>query len=116
MHKVSSLITGAVILLLVGMLAWNAEATSLTAVVGVEPGNPLIEKVACNAADDLCDIGKQMTCTPGGPDPQCACIECEPKFDAALCPKFTRCNCKPGRLVNSLMVVFATAPNSGGHA
>ncbi len=95
MHKVSSLITGAVILLLVGMLAWNAEATSLTAVVGVEPGNPLIEKVACNAADELCDIGKQMSCTPGGPDPQCACIQCDTS-GKVLCPKFPRCYCNPG--------------------
>jgi hypothetical protein len=92
MRKVSSLITGAVILLLVGMLAWSAEATSLTTVVGVEPGNPLVEQAVCSEADGSCDEGNQ-------------------DMRKVLCPKMPSCPCKPGISCQRSDGIWCYCPN-----
>src|SRR5512136_174175 len=49
MRRIAIGITGVVVLLLAGIFAWNAKATSLTGIVSVHPGlnYSLVEKAAC---------------------------------------------------------------------
>jgi len=49
MRKLAIGITGAVALLLAGILAWNAEATTLTSVATAHPATnfSLVEKAGC---------------------------------------------------------------------
>ena len=54
------------LLLIVGLSAWNAKAMPLTGIVGVQPKTySLLEKAACNEADPLCKQGAELTCSPG---------------------------------------------------
>jgi hypothetical protein len=95
MLKVSIGITGAVVLLLVGISAWNAKATPLSGIVGVQPKTtyPLLQKAACDEADSRCEKGKAWTCplAATGPDsPDCACLECD-SGEKARCPDKSIC-------------------------
>jgi hypothetical protein len=92
MRNVSLGITGAVVLLLVGISAWNAKATPLTGIVGVQPKTTyqLLEKAACDEADPLCKQGTELTCSPGATGPDCACLECG-SGGKTLCPNKSIC-------------------------
>jgi hypothetical protein len=97
MRKVLVAAAGAVALLFLGTIVWNAEAAPLSGLVGTKAGNALMEMVTCDAADDLCEKGQYLSCYPGGPGLECACQECS-KFDSSgvLCPRKPSCNCAPG--------------------
>ena len=101
MRMVSVAIIGAILLLLSGIFVWNAEASPLSGLVGVQPDTRSITMVGCEEADDLCGIGKEMICTPGGPDPQCACNNCEANV-TVRCPRYPACNCNPGTVCPGL--------------
>jgi hypothetical protein len=70
--------TGAVALLLAGILAWNAEATTLTGAITARPGTnySLVEKAGCwlPGLPGECDIGKHWVCSPRGH--HCRCAPC----------------------------------------
>jgi hypothetical protein len=73
-------ITGAVVLLLAGLSAWNAEATPLTGTMSVQPGTnySLVEKAECQGANVVCEAKKMVACNKGTPQPDCACVDCPP--------------------------------------
>ena len=113
MLKVTLRTAGALLLLLAVTLAWNARATVLMtstlahSVVGQIPTG--VEEVACDAADELCEQGKTLTCTPSpaqGKDPVCECsnVVCADNpaaigrcpNNAICCPRGTCCRCAIG--------------------
>jgi hypothetical protein len=63
MRKLAIVITGAVALMLAGILAWNAEATTLTSAATVHPAthSSLVEKAGCwlPGLPGECEIGQQ---------------------------------------------------------
>ena len=61
-------IIAAVTILFAGILAWNAEATTLTSATAVPPGTnfSLIEKAGCWLPGN-CDIGQYQVCDRRGP-------------------------------------------------
>jgi hypothetical protein len=67
-------ITAAVTLLLGGILAWNAEATTLTGATTVHPGTnfSLVEKAGCWFPGN-CKIGQTQICDRRG---RCRCTPC----------------------------------------
>ena len=66
MRKLAIAITGAVALLLAGVLAWNAEATTLTSVATAHPATnfSLVEKAGCwlPGLPGECELGQQKVC------------------------------------------------------
>jgi len=71
MRKMFIGMTTAAVLTFSGILAWNAEATSL-------PGNPgvnysLVEKAACGGRLGRCPTGQHWICASPH---NCACIPC----------------------------------------
>ena len=84
MRKLVIEVTGAVALLLAGILAWNAEATPLTGATTVRLGTKysLVEKAGCSEADQ-CPMGQEVWGTQKDP---IQCVSCTPlKFNMA-CP------------------------------
>jgi len=107
MRKVSIAITGAVILLLVGVLAWTADATPLAGTTGVQSGTySLIQKAGCNDPEDatICAEGTKVTCKarPEGTPAalRCYCESCSARSAAQaepiVCPCPRRTCCNPG--------------------
>ena len=100
MRKVVFGITGAVVLLLAGILAWgHADATPLTGTISVHPRTNYswVEKASCNAADQLCEKGKMLVCQKGTPDPNCKCEACtvgtpHARIRECGCPAQSCCN------------------------
>jgi hypothetical protein len=91
MRKMTIAIARAAILLLAGVFICNAEAATLSGIVGVQPSNALIEMVGCDKTDDpLCEPGKEISCTKGDAGPVCACLECD-SGEKALCPNTSIC-------------------------
>jgi hypothetical protein len=83
MRKVSVAIAGALVLLIVGILAWNAEATPLTGATPLHSAadSSLAEKIACRRQTPFsrCPLGQHWqagSCVP--------------------CPGFLACPCAPG--------------------
>ena len=92
MRKVAIGITGAVVLLLAGILAWNAEATTLTGATTFRAGTnySLIEKAGCSEADQ-CPIGQEVW---GTQEDHNKCVSCTPPpLDTANCHYV---HCGPG--------------------
>ena len=89
MRKLSFVITGAAILLLVGIFVWNAEATPLTgsAILHSAANASLVEKAACKRQGPFsrCPLGQQWTCTPQG----CGCDPCAQSLQGLTCPAGT---------------------------
>jgi hypothetical protein len=85
MHKVSTRVTWAVVLLFTGLLSWNAWGTVLTAVGPVDQAanHSLVEKAACGGLGMVarCPGGQHWRCF--GRD-NCKCVVC-PRFYFA-CP------------------------------
>jgi hypothetical protein len=78
MRKLAIGITGAVALLLAGILAWNADATTLTSAATVRPATNsfLVEKAGCwlPGLPGECEIGQQKVCNRFGN--RCHCAPC----------------------------------------
>ena len=78
MRKLAIGITGAVALLLAGILAWNAEATTLTTATAAHAGTnySLVEKAGCwlPGLPGECDIGMTHMCDRHG---HCKCVPCD---------------------------------------
>ena len=75
MRKLPMGISTAIALLLTGMLAWNAGATTLTGATAAHPGASysLVEKVGCRRSW-LCPMGEIRICSAPG---VCECVPCE---------------------------------------
>jgi hypothetical protein len=77
MRKTVMGITGTLTLLLAGLLAWNAEASSLTSSTTARPGAnySLVEKAGCwlPGLPGECEIGQQRMCDRHG---HCKCAPC----------------------------------------
>ena len=90
----------AVALVLMGLLAWGAQANAHVGILGTQLGaNDLfVQEAACDAADPLCDQGKELTCVPGSEPnhPDCSCSSCE---GFTVCPDTHNCapygQCRP---------------------
>jgi len=78
MRKLAIVITGAVALMLAGILAWNAEATTLTSAATVHraTNSSLVEKAGCwlPGWPGECEIGQQKVCNRFGN--RCHCAPC----------------------------------------
>ena len=74
MRKLSVGITAAVLLLLAGIFAWNAEATTLSGTVTVHPTTnlSLVQKAGCWLPGN-CNIGQTQICDRRG---RCKCKPC----------------------------------------
>jgi hypothetical protein len=103
MLKFASAIVVACLLLLAELLTVSPKAVALSGFLGVQPGSihSLMQKAGCDQADEDCEKGKEMVCTPGGPDPQCACDNCQVGVNVR-CPKFPACFCDPGTVCPGL--------------
>jgi hypothetical protein len=77
MRKLVIGIAAAAALLMVGAIAWNAEATTLTSSTTAHPGTnySLVEKAGCwlPGLPGGCDIGQQQVCDRHG---RCKCAAC----------------------------------------
>jgi hypothetical protein len=77
MRKVVFGLTGAVVLLVAGIFAWNAEATSLTGTIMVHPGHySLVEKAGCRRNGGFCPLGLRVKCSAGSQPGKCQCVPC----------------------------------------
>ena len=78
MRKLAIGITGIAALLLAGILAWSAEATTLTSAATVHPAtnSSLVEKAGCWLPESVgeCEIGQQKVCNRFGN--RCHCAPC----------------------------------------
>jgi hypothetical protein len=78
MRKLAIGITGAVALMLFGILAWSAEATTLTGAATVHPetSQSLVQKAACwlPGLPGECEIGQHKVCNRCGN--RCRCVPC----------------------------------------
>lgn len=100
MRKIVFGITGAVVLLLAGILTWNAEATGLIGATTVHTGtsHSLVEKAGCgeDEVDDVCEKGSMIACSKGTSpqSPNCTCDACPPgnTFPGCPCRAGTSCN------------------------
>ena len=103
MRKLAFVIAAVFSLLLAELVIANPQAAALSGIMGAKPGttHSLMQKAGCDEADELCEKGKEMICTPGGPDPQCGCDNCAVNL-VVRCPKFPTCNCNPGTLCPGL--------------
>ena len=92
MLKLACAITVAFLLLLAELVTANPEAAALSGIMGVKPGttHALIQKAACDVADDLCEKGKELSCAKGQAGPECACLECG-AGEHARCPVAGNC-------------------------
>ena len=92
MRKVSSAIAVAFLLLLAELVTVNPKAAALSGIAAIQPGSThsLIQNAACDAADDLCEKGKELSCAKGQAGPECACLECD-AGEHARCPVATIC-------------------------
>jgi hypothetical protein len=76
MRKLAIGITAAVELMLIGILAWNADATPLTGSTTVRPGTnySLVEKAGCKLLPGHCGVGKHKVCDRFSH--ACKCVPC----------------------------------------
>ena len=103
MCKLAFAIAAVFLLLLAELVTANPEAAALSGIMGVKPGttHSWVQQAACEEADEQCEKGKEMVCTPGGPDPQCACDSCQADI-RVRCPRYPVCNCDPGTICPGL--------------
>jgi len=87
MCKVAVDVTAAIVLLLVGLLPWNAEAAPFAGTTGFHVYS-LLEKAECKGENVICEAGKMLACSKGTSQPDCACIDCPPK-------NIHGCPCRP---------------------
>jgi hypothetical protein len=78
MRKLTIGIAGTAVLMLAGILAWNAEATPLTGATTVPaaPNQSLVQKAGCwlPGLPGECDIGQQRVCSAR--NHRCRCVPC----------------------------------------
>jgi hypothetical protein len=103
MRKLAIGITGAVALLLAGILAWNAQATPLigSTTLRSAASHSLVEKAACVHQGPLsrCPLGQHWNCGPQG----CGCVPCP---ESITCPPAKPYICK--RMVSGRPVYFCS--------
>jgi hypothetical protein len=101
MRKVAIGLTGAVLLLLAGLLASNTEATPLTGTMSVQPWTNYssVEKADCDKDDPICKKGMTLACNPGDPQPYCECNQEDCSPAESLCPSGYKCCVKLGRWI-----------------
>jgi len=103
MCKLAFAIAAVFLLLLAELVIANPEAAALSGIMDLKPGttHSLAQKAACEEANEQCEKGKEVVCTPGGPDPQCTCDSCQANI-TLRCPRYPACNCNPGTLCAGL--------------
>ena len=83
MRKVSVTIAGAVVFLLVGILAWNAEATPLS-------GSPILHSAASSS------LVEKAACRHQWPFSRCPLGQHWQAGQCVPCPGLVPCPCNPG--------------------
>src|SRR5262249_1351882 len=81
MHSASMAIAGGMVLLLVGMLTWNAEATPLAGTTSLQSNTSswIIKAKSCRENpdnDQMCEAGSGVSCTNQGGAADCKCVPC----------------------------------------
>ena len=109
MRKVSIVVTGVAVLLFVGILAWNAEATPLSGTTGFESGTySLVVKARCDDSvpnDKTCSREETVECTnERGSPPDCNCVSCKDLLTGAeqepAGDEVFACTCRSGTCCN----------------
>jgi hypothetical protein len=112
MLKLFSVIAVAVLLLLFEFFTWRPEASALIGTVGIQSVASYsdVEKAACDAADELCEKGKTLSCSPGKAGPECECAVCLSEGAAVICPRNPACCASPGTARVCPVIGFCFCP------
>jgi hypothetical protein len=116
MLKFASAIAVAFLLLLAELVTASPKAAALSGILGVQPGSSysLMQKANCDEADQLCEKGREISCTKGDTGPECACLECG-SGEHPVCPDPHNCApkdmCKP---CGGVMTCCKICTTSGG--
>jgi hypothetical protein len=86
---------GALVLLLTTLFTWNSQAGAYSGILAIGPIHSSVQKVDCDADDQICDKETHLVCIRGEDGkPECAC---EPCGGHGICPASVTICCPPGR-------------------
>jgi hypothetical protein len=95
MRKMVLSTVGALMLLLAALLTWNSHAAAYSGILSIGPIYSSVQKVDCDAADQICEKDKHLVCSRGD-DGKLDC-QCEDCGAHPICPKSALICCAPGQ-------------------